>query len=51
MNVTEVTRIAQKEDVKEVARVAPVVSGNAQVKYLNRNTRTNVMGTSITYTG
>lgn len=29
--------------------VAPVVSGNFQAKYLNKNARTSVLGTSITY--
>ncbi len=29
--------------------VAPVVSGNFQVKHLNKNTRSNVLGTTITY--
>ena len=32
-----------------VDRVAPVVQGNAQVKYLNKNARTNILGTTITY--
>jgi putative ABC transport system permease protein len=33
----------------DVAAVAPVVGGSAQIKYLNRNTRTQVLGTSMTY--
>lgn len=32
-----------------IKAVAPVVSGNFQVKYMNKNSRTNVMGTSFTY--
>jgi putative ABC transport system permease protein len=36
-------------EVPGVAQVAPVVSGSAQVKYLNRNTRTYVIGSSLTY--
>jgi putative ABC transport system permease protein len=32
-----------------VAQIAPVVNGNAQVKYLSHNTRTNVLGTAVTY--
>jgi putative ABC transport system permease protein len=32
-----------------VRQVAPVVNGNAQVKYYNRNTRTSVLGTAVTY--
>ncbi|MDX1920361.1 MAG: ABC transporter permease, partial [Candidatus Caenarcaniphilales bacterium] len=37
------------EKVKEVEQVAPVVSGSVQMKYLNRNVRTNVTGSSSTY--
>ncbi len=36
-------------EIPEVKAVAPVVSGNAQAKYFNKNTRTSVLGTSITY--
>jgi putative ABC transport system permease protein len=31
--------------------VAPLVSGRAQVKYLNRNTNTSITGTAVTYLG
>lgn len=37
-----------KED-SGIRRLAPVVSGNVQIKYLDKNTRTNVIGSSITY--
>jgi putative ABC transport system permease protein len=36
-------------DADGVWRVAPTVGGSAQVKYLNKNTRTSVVGTSTTY--
>jgi putative ABC transport system permease protein len=32
-----------------VRDVAPVVRGNVQVKYYNKNARTNLIGTSVTY--
>jgi putative ABC transport system permease protein len=32
-----------------IKAIAPVVQGNAQVKYLNKNARSNVLGTTITY--
>jgi putative ABC transport system permease protein len=37
------------ENVDGVAEVAPVVMGGAQLKYYNRNTSCNVVGTGITY--
>jgi len=37
------------QGIAGVARVAPVVNGSAQLKYLNQNSRTNVVGTSVTY--
>ncbi|MCK5317341.1 MAG: ABC transporter permease, partial [Anaerolineales bacterium] len=44
------------EDVKEILekvpgvyQVAPVVRGISQVKYFNKNIRTNVIGSSMTY--
>jgi putative ABC transport system permease protein len=37
------------EQVPDVYQVAPVVRGNSQLKYLNKNTRSNVIGTSVTY--
>jgi putative ABC transport system permease protein len=36
-------------EAKDVASVAPVVQGNAQVKYLSKNWRVNIIGTSLTY--
>ena len=35
--------------IPEVSRVAPVVRGSVQAKYGNKNTRTNILGTSTTY--
>jgi putative ABC transport system permease protein len=32
-----------------VHQIAPVVNGNAQVKYLSKNTRTSIQGTAVTY--
>jgi len=37
------------EQVSSVYQVAPVVRGNSQLKYFNKNTRSNVIGSSITY--
>jgi putative ABC transport system permease protein len=37
--------------VPEVEQVAPVVSGNAQIKYLDKNVRSNVTGSTVTYFG
>jgi len=39
------------KEVKGVRQVAPVVRGSAQLKYYNRNTNTQIIGTSITYLG
>jgi putative ABC transport system permease protein len=36
-------------EVPGVRSVAPVVGGNAQVKYLNKNSRTSIVGTTVTY--
>jgi putative ABC transport system permease protein len=36
-------------EVKDVTMVAPAVQGSVQLKYLNKNTRTTVYGTAITY--
>lgn len=36
-------------EVKSVRSVAPVVGGNIQVKYMNKNARTTLLGTSLTY--
>jgi len=35
--------------VPNVRQIAPVVSGREQVKYMNKNARTNVIGTGVTY--
>src|ERR1700761_827723 len=35
--------------IPEVGRVAPVVRGNAQARYYNKNTHTSLTGTSATY--
>jgi putative ABC transport system permease protein len=48
-NLTLADAQAILDEVPGVRQVAPVVNGNAQVKYFNRNTRTNVVGTSTTY--
>ena len=37
------------QEIKDIERLAPAVSGNSQLKYMNKNTRTNVIGTSVTY--
>jgi putative ABC transport system permease protein len=36
-------------EVDSVRQVAPVVRGNEQIKYFNKNTRATVLGSSITY--
>lgn len=36
-------------EIKSVRSVAPVVGGNIQVKYMNKNARTTLLGTSLTY--
>jgi putative ABC transport system permease protein len=36
-------------EVPGVHAIAPVVGGNAQVKYLNKNSRTSIVGTTVTY--
>jgi putative ABC transport system permease protein len=35
--------------ISDITHVAPVVRGNAQVKYMNKNTSTSLIGTSATY--
>jgi putative ABC transport system permease protein len=40
---------AIRDEVPGVQRVAPGVSGSAQIKYMNRNTRTRLTGTAGTY--
>ena len=37
------------EHIPNVYQVAPVVRGNTQIKYFNRNTRSSVIGSSMTY--
>ena len=37
------------DEVPGIRQIAPVVRGSAQVKYHNKNTRTTVLGTAITY--
>ncbi|MBC8461248.1 MAG: ABC transporter permease [Deltaproteobacteria bacterium] len=37
------------EQVLNVYQVAPVVGGNSQLKYFNKNAQSNVIGSSITY--
>ncbi len=37
------------EEVPMLAQVSPVSRGNVQVKYMDKNVRTNVMGTAVTY--
>jgi len=46
MTLADALAIVKLEDVKEVA---PVVGGNAQLKYLNKNTRTSLIGTTPSY--
>jgi putative ABC transport system permease protein len=36
-------------EVAGVRSIAPVVGGSAQVKYLNKNSRTSIVGTTVTY--
>ncbi|MDD5722957.1 MAG: ABC transporter permease [Syntrophales bacterium] len=48
-NLTLEDALAIANEVKDVTMVAPGVQGGVQLKYLNKNTRTNVYGTSITY--
>lgn len=35
--------------VPGIYQVAPLASGNSQVKYFNKNTRTNLVGSAVTY--
>ena len=37
------------EEIDHIERLAPVVQGNAQLKYMSRNTRAAIVGTSTTY--
>jgi putative ABC transport system permease protein len=48
-NLTLEEAQAIAREVPGVALVAPVVQGNAQIKYANKNARTTVVGTATTY--
>lgn len=48
-NLTLEDAQAITKEVKDVNMVAPGVQGGVQLKYLNKNTRTNLYGTAITY--
>ena len=48
-NLTLADALAIAREVKDVTMVAPSVQGIGQLKYFNKNTRTTVFGTSITY--
>jgi putative ABC transport system permease protein len=47
LTISDAEKILQQ--IPEVAVVAPVVGGSAQVKYFNQNVRTTLTGTSTTY--
>lgn len=48
-NLTVADAQAIVEQNRLVSQVAPVVRGNSQMKYFSKNTRSSVIGTSITY--
>src|SRR5512145_805320 len=48
-NLTLEDAQAIAREVPGIERIAPVVQGNAQIKYANRNARTTVVGTATTY--
>jgi len=48
-NLTLEEAQAIAREVPGIALIAPVVQGNAQIKYANRNARTTVIGTATTY--
>ena len=48
-NLTLADAQALLEKVPQVSQVSPVVSGSAQLKYFNRNSRTNLSGIAVTY--
>lgn len=48
-NLTVEDAEALLREIASIRQVAPVVSGNSQVKYFNKNARVNVVGTSVTY--
>lgn len=37
------------QNVEDIQQVAPVSSGSVQLKYMNRNTRSSLIGTTVTY--
>ncbi|MFA6133147.1 MAG: ABC transporter permease [Phycisphaerae bacterium] len=49
LTVADAEAIAAQCEKLGIKAVAPVVSGQAQIKYLSRNTRTSVTGSSLTY--
>jgi putative ABC transport system permease protein len=48
-NLTVEDAEALLREIPSIRQVAPVVSGNAQVKYFNKNARVSTVGTSVTY--
>lgn len=48
-NLTVEDAEALLREIPSIRQVAPVVSGNAQVKYFNKNARVSTVGTSATY--
>ncbi len=50
-NLTLVDAETLMKKVDAVEQIAPVVSGNVQMKYFNKNVRAGITGTSITYFG
>lgn len=37
------------EEVPSIKMLSPMAQGNAQVKYMNKNSRTNIVGAAVTY--
>ena len=48
-NLTVADAQALVEEVPSIRQVAPVSQRQAQIKYLNQNVRSNVIGTTVTY--
>lgn len=48
-NLTLLDAEALLKKVEAVEQIAPVVSGSVQMKYYNRNVRTGITGTAVTY--
>ena len=48
-NLTVDDALAILNEIEDIEQVSPVVSGNAQIKYLDSNVRTNVIGIAVTY--